>query len=127
MNRQLYVLEPGEDWRETIGAYVDVYVRESARANFGIDNLPKSDLEARRERLLKTWLFVGTAEELVERLRPYSEIGVRHCMVWSTFGYLPDELVRGSLVRLARDVVPHLRNIQPDPAALERYAELAAV
>jgi alkanesulfonate monooxygenase SsuD/methylene tetrahydromethanopterin reductase-like flavin-dependent oxidoreductase (luciferase family) len=127
MNRQLYVLEPGEDWRETIGEYVDVYVRESARANFGIDNLPKADMDARRDRLLRTWLFVGTAEELVERLRPYAEIGVRHCMVWSTFGYLPDELVRGSLHRLARDVIPHLRDITPDPAALERYAELAPV
>ncbi|GIW08844.1 MAG: monooxygenase [Dehalococcoidia bacterium] len=122
MNRMIYVSAPGEDWEETIGQYIDIYVRKSALANFGIDTLPKDDFLARRERLLKTWLFVGDADSLIERLRPYCEIGVRHCMLWIHFGHLPDPLIRASLQRFVRDVLPALEKIEPTDAARERYA-----
>ncbi|MFN8534402.1 MAG: LLM class flavin-dependent oxidoreductase [Dehalococcoidia bacterium] len=122
MNRMIYVTAPGEDWEETIGPYVDTYVRKSAQANFGIDNLPKDEMGARRERLLKTWLFVGDAESLVERLRPYAEVGVRHCMLWIHFGHMPDTLIRASLQRFVRDVMPALESIEPSEAIRAQYA-----
>lgn len=125
MNKQIYVAKPGENWEETIGQYIDNYVRESARANFGIDNLTKTDFEARRERMLRTWMCIGTADEIVERLTPFVEIGVQHCMVWTTFGYIADHLVRESLERLASDVIPRLREVKYDPAKREYYAERA--
>src|SRR5262249_41485612 len=120
MSRQVYVAAPGEDWLDTIGEYVDVYVRKSVRANSGIDDLPKEDFEKRREGYLRKWLVAGTAPEVVEKLRPLAELGAGHVMCWVSFGHLPDHLVRRSLLRLATDVIPAVRRIRPDPAAIDQ-------
>ncbi len=102
------------------GEYIDTYVRKSALANTGMDDLPKEDLAERRERLLESWMMAGTAEELIERLAPFARMGVRHLMVWGTFGHMPDAMERDSLVRFMGDVVPALRGIEPDPKYLEQ-------
>ncbi|MCS6802154.1 MAG: LLM class flavin-dependent oxidoreductase [Chloroflexota bacterium] len=120
--RQIYVAAPGEDWRDTIGASIENYLRASAKANTGIDDLSRDDLEKRKEGYLKNWLFAGTAEELIERIRPFVELGVGHMMCWFTFGYTPDHIVRQSMLRFAADVMPALREITPNPDLLERIA-----
>jgi alkanesulfonate monooxygenase SsuD/methylene tetrahydromethanopterin reductase-like flavin-dependent oxidoreductase (luciferase family) len=120
--RQLYVAAPGEDWRDTLGAAIENYLRASALANTGIDDLPRDDLERRKEGYLKNWLFAGTAEELIERLRPFAELGFGHLMCWTTFGYLPDRVVRQSMLRFAAEVMPALRAIRPNSELREQIA-----
>lgn len=113
MLRQVYVLQPGEDWRETIGPYVDTIVRVSALANSGIDRLSTTDLDERRAQYLKTWLMIGTADELIERLTPFAQLGARHLMCWVNFGYLPDAVIQANIRRLAAEVMPALGKVQP--------------
>jgi alkanesulfonate monooxygenase SsuD/methylene tetrahydromethanopterin reductase-like flavin-dependent oxidoreductase (luciferase family) len=120
--RQICVLDPGEDVEETIGEYITNYVRESLKANFGIDNMPKDKFEERRAFFKEKWLAYGTAEELIERFTPYAKLGIGHLMCWFNFGYLPDDLVRRSIIRYAADVLPALAAIEPDPELQRQIA-----
>ncbi|MFN8534702.1 MAG: LLM class flavin-dependent oxidoreductase [Dehalococcoidia bacterium] len=120
--RQIYVATPGEDWRETIGPYIENYMRASAKANTGIDDLSKTDLEKRKEGYLKSWLFAGTADEIVERIAPFVELGIGHMMCWMNFGYMPDRMIRQSMLRFAADVMPRLAEIKPNRDLIERIA-----
>ncbi|MFN8534084.1 MAG: LLM class flavin-dependent oxidoreductase [Dehalococcoidia bacterium] len=120
--RQIYVTAPGEDVEESIGEYITNYVRESLKANFGLDNMPREQLDERRAFFKEKWLAYGTAEELIERFTPYARVGIGHLMCWFNFGFLPDELVRRSIVRYAADVLPALAAIEPDPALLRQLA-----
>jgi alkanesulfonate monooxygenase SsuD/methylene tetrahydromethanopterin reductase-like flavin-dependent oxidoreductase (luciferase family) len=120
VNRQFYVAAPGEDWHETIGEAMEVYVRKSAKANVGIDDLDRDDLQRRMDGYLRDWLIAGTAEEIVERVRPYAELGFADMMCWFTFGHIPDALARRSIERFAADVIPALRDVAPSRALLEQ-------
>ncbi|GIW09945.1 MAG: LLM class flavin-dependent oxidoreductase [Chloroflexi bacterium] len=121
--RQIYCAAPGENWRETIGEYIETYIRKSALANSGIDDLPKDDLERRKDSYLKNWLIAGTAEELIERLTPAARMGIAHLMCWFTFGHMPDALVRQSMLRFAADVAPVLAATKPEPGLVDRMVE----
>ncbi|GIW09944.1 MAG: hypothetical protein KatS3mg061_1001 [Dehalococcoidia bacterium] len=113
--RQVVVLAPGEDVEAEVGEYISHYVRESVKANFGIDNMPREQFAERRAFFKEKWLAYGTAEELIARFTPYAQLGIGHLMCWFNFGYLPDALVRRSMVRFAADVLPALTAIAPDP------------
>jgi alkanesulfonate monooxygenase SsuD/methylene tetrahydromethanopterin reductase-like flavin-dependent oxidoreductase (luciferase family) len=119
-NRQVYVAEPGEDWRDTLGEAIEVYLRKSAKANVGIDNLSKTDLEQRKVGYLKNWLIAGTADEVIERLRPFARLGFRNLMCWFAFGHLADRVVRASIERFASRVMPVLRETPIDEEWLAR-------
>lgn len=123
MLRQVYCAAPGENWLETLEPYIDVYVRASAKANTGIDDLPKDDFDKRKEGYLKNWLFAGTAEELVEKFKNFPRLGVQHLMCWTHFGYMPDEMIRASLYRFTADVMPALRDISFDPAYVQQIID----
>ena len=123
--RQIYVAAPGEDWRETIRPAIETYVRKSALANTGIDELPTDDMERRAERLSEVQLFAGQPEEIAERIRPFAELGVDQVMCWFTFGHMPDEQVRASIRRFAEQVAPRIAEIEPDEGLLERIVERA--
>jgi alkanesulfonate monooxygenase SsuD/methylene tetrahydromethanopterin reductase-like flavin-dependent oxidoreductase (luciferase family) len=119
-NRQFYVAAPGEDWRETIGEYIEIYIRKSAKANIGVDNLSKTDVEARTQGYLRNWLYAGTAEEIVARMTPLVKLGFGHAMCWFMFGHLPTEVAQRSMTRFATDVLPVLKQIEPDWDRLAR-------
>ena len=123
--RQIYVAAPGEDWRETIRPAIETYVRKSALANTGIDELPTDDMERRAERLTEVQLFAGQPEEIVERIRPFAELGVDQLMCWFTFGHMPDGQVRGSIRRFAEHVAPRIAEIAPDEGLIERIVARA--
>ena len=124
--RQIYCAAPGEDWRDTIGPYIETYIRKSALANAGIDDLPKDDVERRKEGYLKNWLIAGTAEELIERLTPAARMGIAHLMCWFTFGHMPDWQVRQSMLRFAADVAPVLAATKPEPGYVDRIVAAGA-
>lgn len=113
--RQIYCAAPGENWMETIGEYIDIYVRKAAVANTGIDTLAKDDFEKRKQGYLQNWLMAGTAEEIFERLKPFPRLGAHHLMCWMNFGHLPNELIRKSIMRFAADVVPELNKLHFEP------------
>ena len=117
--RQIYCAAPGENWLETIGPYIDTYIRKSAKANTGIDDLPKEDFEKRKQGYLSNWLYAGTAQELLEKLAPFGKLGARHLMCWCNFGHLPHKLIRESMLRFAADVLPALNAIQPEPGYID--------
>jgi alkanesulfonate monooxygenase SsuD/methylene tetrahydromethanopterin reductase-like flavin-dependent oxidoreductase (luciferase family) len=119
--RQIYVAEPGENWLETIGPWIDTFVHKSALANSGIDTLAKADFDQRKAGYLSRWIFAGTADELIDRLTPFVRFGVGHLMFWVNFGHLPNRLVRQTIERLATRVVPALRDVRPDPAFLATF------
>lgn len=121
--KQVYVAAPGEDWRDTLGPYMEVYARKSALANTGIDDLPKEDIEKRVEGYLKDWLIAGTEEEIIERLRPFAQMGIGHFIGWFYFGHMPNEMVRNSVLRFAANVIPALRDVKPDPDLIGRLVE----
>ncbi|MCS7002810.1 MAG: LLM class flavin-dependent oxidoreductase, partial [Dehalococcoidia bacterium] len=117
--RQIYCAAPGEDWMETLGPYIETYIRKSALANTGIDTLSKEDFERRKAGYLGNWLIAGTAEELREKLIPYARLGARHLMCWVNFGHLPDHLIKPSMMRFAADVLPALNEATFDPAYVD--------
>jgi alkanesulfonate monooxygenase SsuD/methylene tetrahydromethanopterin reductase-like flavin-dependent oxidoreductase (luciferase family) len=117
--RQLYVAAPGEDWRDTINEYMETYLRKSAHANTGIDDLPKDDLNKRMGGYIGNWLYAGTPDELIEMLAPFARLGFGHVMTWFAFGHMPDALVRQSIERFAKHVGPALREIKRDDARLD--------
>jgi alkanesulfonate monooxygenase SsuD/methylene tetrahydromethanopterin reductase-like flavin-dependent oxidoreductase (luciferase family) len=125
--RQIYVAAPGEDWRTTIRPAIETYVRKSALANTGIDELPKDDMEARAERLTAGQLFAGQPDEIVERMRPFAELGIDQLMCWFAFGYMADEQVRGSIERFAEHVAPRLAEIALDAELRESIVARAGV
>jgi alkanesulfonate monooxygenase SsuD/methylene tetrahydromethanopterin reductase-like flavin-dependent oxidoreductase (luciferase family) len=124
--KQVYVAAPGEDWRETLRPYMETYTRKSALANSGIDDLPKDDLEERITRYAASWLIAGSHDEVIERLRPFAQLGFGHMMCWFTFGHMPDEMVRASMLRFTALVAPVLREVQPDPELQERIIAASA-
>jgi alkanesulfonate monooxygenase SsuD/methylene tetrahydromethanopterin reductase-like flavin-dependent oxidoreductase (luciferase family) len=113
-----YLADPGEDWQSTIGEHIERYVRRSMVANLGAEAL--QDEAAWRRTYYQNPVFAGTAEELVEKLRPYAELNVGTVMCWFNFGRLPDRLVRRSIERFARDVMPALQEVRPAPDLFER-------
>ncbi|MFN8534277.1 MAG: LLM class flavin-dependent oxidoreductase [Dehalococcoidia bacterium] len=119
-NRQIYVSQPGEDWRDTLGEAIEVYIRKSAKANVGIDDLSKEDFEARKAGYLKNWLIAGPAEEVVERLRPFARLGFANLLCWFAFGHLEDRIVRAGIERFANEVMPALSQVPPDEDLLAR-------
>ena len=122
--RQLYVAEEGENWIEELDDVLDTYTRKSLRANTGIDDLPKTDMEKRRAEYLKRgWLHAGTADEVFERLRPFAELGINNLMCWFNFGHMADERIRASMTRFHERVIPRLQAISPDEGALSALIE----
>jgi alkanesulfonate monooxygenase SsuD/methylene tetrahydromethanopterin reductase-like flavin-dependent oxidoreductase (luciferase family) len=122
--RQIYVAEEGENWQESLADVLDTYARKSLRANTGIDDLPKEDMEKRKQQYLKSgWLYAGTADEVFERLRPFAELGVSNLLCWVNFGHMEDARVRASLQRFADDVMPRLQAITPTEGLLDSLVE----
>jgi len=112
--RQIYVAEEGEDWRKTLEDVTETYVIKSALANSGIDDMPKADLEERLDKYRNGhWLYGGTADEVIEQLTPFAEMGISNLMCWMNFGHIDDALMRASMKRFADKVMPALRDIKP--------------
>ena len=112
--RQIYVAEEGEDWRKTLEDVTETYVIKSALANSGIDDMPKADLEERLDKYRNGhWLYGGTADEVIEQLTPFAEMGISNLMCWMNFGHIDDKLMRASMKRFADKVMPALRDIKP--------------
>ena len=111
--RQIYVAAPGENWLETMDDVIDTYVRKSARANSGIDDLVKDDYDRRRKQYMDGgWLHGGTSDEVFELLRPFAQLGISNLMCWMAFGHNSDERVLASLERFATEVAPRLREVE---------------
>ncbi|GIW07932.1 MAG: monooxygenase [Dehalococcoidia bacterium] len=125
--QQIYVAAPGEDWRATIGEAIEVYVRKSALANSGIDDLPKDDLQRRMAAHVGGWLIAGTVDEVLPQLVLRAKLGLGHLMCWFNFGHLSDHLVRRSMERFAADIAPVLAETAPDPDLVEELARQTPV
>ena len=123
--RHIYVAAPGEDWRETIGDCIETYVRKSVLANTGIDELPKDDLDARTKRYMEVQLVAGQPEEIVERVRPFAELGIDQLMCWFQFGHMDPARVQPSIRRFAEHVAPRLGTIGARPGLIEELVEAA--
>jgi len=128
--RQLYIAEDGENWLEELDDVLDTYARKSLRANTGIDDLPKADMDKRRAEYLKRgWLHAGTADEVFERLRPFAELGINNLMCWFNFGHMEDERIRASMTRFHERVMPRLQEIAPRegflPSLIEKNKSMA--
>jgi alkanesulfonate monooxygenase SsuD/methylene tetrahydromethanopterin reductase-like flavin-dependent oxidoreductase (luciferase family) len=112
--RQIYVAEEGEDWKKTLSEPMDIFVKKSARANSGIDDLPKDDFLRRRDAYLSgEWLIRGTSDQVIEKLTPLAEMGISNLMCWMNFGHINDKVLRASMKRFADKVMPALRDIAP--------------
>ena len=122
--------EDGENWLEELDDVLDTYARKSLRANTGIDDLPKEDMEKRKQQYLKSgWLYAGTADEVFERLRPFAELGINNLMCWFNFGHMEDERIRASMARFHERVMPRLQEIAPRegflPSLIEKNKSMA--
>ena len=119
--RQVYVSEEGEDWRQTIAGPIDAYVRKSAVANAGEagEGLSPARFADWRDRYLNgDWLIAGSALEVAERLAPLARLGIENLLCWMNFGHMEDARVRASMGRFVDRVLPHLREMEADPALL---------
>ena len=123
--RQVYVADEGEDWQETLSDVIDTYVRKSALANSGIDDLPKDQFETRRKGYMEGgWLHAGAADEVFAKLRPFAEMGISNLMCWMNFGHIPDERIRAGMKRFAEQVMPRLRDVEMNPDLLPDLLKL---
>ena len=123
--RQIYVADEGEDWRKTLEDVTETYVIKSALANSGIDDMPKADLEERLDKYRNGhWLYGGTADEVIEQLTPFAEMGISNLMCWMNFGHIDDALMRASMKRFADKVMPALKDIKPKDNKINELLEL---
>ena len=107
---------------------IDTYVRKSARANYGIDDLDLEDYDRRRTQYMTGgWLHAGTADEVFEMLRPFAELGISNLMCWMAFGHNSDERIRGSLERFAADVAPRLEEVEADRHLLPQLVAVSGM
>ena len=118
--RQIYVAEEGENWMESIADVLDVYARKSLRANTGIDDLPKADMDKRKQQYLERgWLYAGTADEVFEKLRPFAELGIENLITWVNFGHMDNDRVCAGLERFSKNVMPRLQEVAPREGKLD--------
>ena len=122
--RQIYVADEGEDYEKVLSNNMDIFVRKSALANSGIDDLPKDDFNKRRDSYAAgEWLVRGTAEEVINKLTPLAELGISNLMCWMNFGHIDDKLMRASMKRFAEKVMPALRDIKPKDDKINELLE----
>ena len=122
--RQIYVADEGEDYEKVLSNNMDIFVRKSALANSGIDDLPKDDFNKRRDSYAAgEWLVRGTAEEVINKLTPLAELGISNLMCWMNFGHIDDKLLRASMKRFAEKVMPALRDIKPKDDKINELLE----
>ena len=122
--RQIYVAEEGEDYEKTLDDSMDIFVRKSALANSGIDDLPKDDFIKRRNTYAEgEWLIRGTYDHVIEKLTPLAEMGISNLMCWMNFGHIDDKLMRASMKRFADKVMPALKDIKPKDNKINELLE----
>ncbi|MFN8533284.1 MAG: LLM class flavin-dependent oxidoreductase [Dehalococcoidia bacterium] len=115
---KVYLAGPDEDWRETLDPYIDIFVRKNLQANFAVDTITREQFEQNKQFFYRGF-FAGRPADLVEKLRPYAQLGVGTVMLWMNFGHLPDELVRQTIVRFAAEVAPELRAVPRQPGLFD--------
>ena len=57
--------------------------------------------------------LAGGAQQVLDKLAPWAELGMRHVMVWAMFGHMPPERAAETIQRFGEEVLPHLERIQP--------------
>jgi hypothetical protein len=121
---KVYLADPDEDWRETLGPFIDIFVRKNLQANFAVDEINREQFEQNKAFFFRGF-FAGQPADLVEKLRPYAQLGVGTVMLWLNFGHLPDELVRRTIIRFASEVAPALRAVRRDPDLFDHLRSAA--
>jgi hypothetical protein len=58
-------------------------------------------------------MLAGSAQQVLDKLAPWAERGMRHTMVWTMFGHMPPQRAAESLQRFGEEVLPHLQRINP--------------
>ena len=73
------------------------------------------------ETQLQESLFFGDPDQVTEKFRTASELGVTHVSNWMMFGNIPHEKVMRSIKLMGEHVIPALKDVEP---SMSLYDEL---
>ena len=65
------------------------------------------------ETQLQETLFFGDPDQVIEKFRAASELGVTHVSNWMMFGNIPHEKIMRSIKLMGEHVIPALRDVEP--------------
>jgi alkanesulfonate monooxygenase SsuD/methylene tetrahydromethanopterin reductase-like flavin-dependent oxidoreductase (luciferase family) len=93
--------------------YAKVYISKGVRANLGYDRASPEQWEQRKDNYRRGLMLAGGSQQVLDKLAPWAERGMRHVMVWAMFGHMPTERAAETIQRFGEEVLPHLERIQP--------------
>jgi alkanesulfonate monooxygenase SsuD/methylene tetrahydromethanopterin reductase-like flavin-dependent oxidoreductase (luciferase family) len=110
--QQVYLADDARDlacgWE-----YAKVYISKGVRANLGYDRASPEQWAQRKASYRRGLMLAGGSQQVLDKLAPWAERGMRHVMVWPMFGHMPPERAAETIQRFGEEVLPHLRRIAP--------------
>lgn len=110
--QQVYIADDAQDlargWE-----YAKVYISKGVRANLGYDRASPEQWAQRKDNYRRGLMLAGGSQQVLDRLAPWAERGLRHVMVWAMFGHMPPARAAETIQRFGEEVLPHLERIQP--------------
>ncbi|MFN8535002.1 MAG: LLM class flavin-dependent oxidoreductase [Dehalococcoidia bacterium] len=103
----------GADPQSEVWEYSKQYLSAGIRANFGYDRAAPAEWDRRKSNYRSNTLNAGSPQQILDRLAPWAERGMRHTMVWAYFGFMPPEVAAETIQRFGEEVLPHLERIRP--------------
>jgi alkanesulfonate monooxygenase SsuD/methylene tetrahydromethanopterin reductase-like flavin-dependent oxidoreductase (luciferase family) len=109
--QQVYISD-GADPAAEVWPYATTYLSKGVRANLGIDRVPETDWQRRKAGYRRGLMLAGNPQQVLDKLCPWAERGMRHILVWAMFGHMPPERAAETIQRFAEEVLPHLERIK---------------
>ncbi len=103
-------ISDGSDPPSEIQEYSEAFLAKSAFLASGA-NLDRSTLKKRIPGYRNGLLLAGNSQQVLDRLAPWAERGMRHTRIWTMFGHLPPAKAQATIQRFAEDVMPHLERL----------------
>lgn len=117
--QQIHVSD-GPDPVSEAWEYAKVYISKGVRANLGYDRADDEQWARRKAGYRRGLMAFGSPQQILDKLAPWAERGLRHVMIWALFGHLPPRMAADNIQRFAEDVLPHLERIHPARGQAER-------
>ncbi len=110
--QQVYIADSPADL-ERGWEYAKVYISKGVRANLGYDRASPDVWERRKASYRQGMMLAGNTQQVLDKLAPWAERGMRHVMVWAMFGHMPPDRAAETVQRFGEEVLPYLERIQP--------------
>jgi alkanesulfonate monooxygenase SsuD/methylene tetrahydromethanopterin reductase-like flavin-dependent oxidoreductase (luciferase family) len=120
--QQTYISD-GASPADEVWEYSKYYLHKGVRANMGYDFAPPEEWEKRKANYKRGTMLAGSPQQVIDKLAPWAERGMRHVMIWAYFGAMPPQMAAETIQRFGEEVLPVLERIGGQPATSAPVAE----